>query len=104
MRPHQPLEINKLFKREPISHNTRLGWNKNKLKINRKYKKGNALYSILSEWNKPENDIYGNLGNIYLVKKVLKEEHINKIKNCDLKKCKLCELDSRRNYKKYMEK
>ena len=48
--------------------------------------------------------LFGNLGNIYLVKKVLKEEHINKIKNCDLKKCKLCELDSRRNYQKYMEK
>ena len=105
-RSHQPAEINKLLKRDPIKYNTRLGWNKNIIKINRKYKKGDALYSILTEWNKPENDIYGNLGNISVVKEELKEEHINKITICIKPNCKLCEMDNTRMklYEKYIQK
>ena len=103
-RQHQPTEINKLLKREPIKYNTRLGWNKNKIRINRKYKNGDALYSILTERNKPDNDIYGNLGNISVVKEELEEEHINKIKTSKKINCKLCELDINRNYEKYMLK
>ena len=72
--------------------------------INRHYKKGQAVYNILNEWNKPENDKYGNMGNLYVLKQELKEDHIDKIKKCDKKICKLCEIDINRNYEKYMQK
>ena len=103
-KPQQPPEINKLFQSDEKPYNTRLGWNKNKININRNLKHGQAIYNIIKEWNKPENDKYGNLGNQYVCKQELKEDHLNKIKICEQNNCKLCELDINRNYKKYMDK
>ena len=103
-KPIQPPEINKLFQSDNKIHNTRLGWNTNRIRINSKYKKGQTMYNIINEWNKHDNQKYGNMGNLFVLKQELKEDYLNNIKPCEKTNCKLCELDINRNYKKYMEK
>lgn len=106
----QPQEITKLFKQQEQRYRTRLTENPNKLKINKNYKKDQAVYSIINQWNLANNETwntYRNYGNLYVLKKVMKMNMIDAIKTCEngaRAPCKTCEIDELRDYSKYINK
>ena len=105
--PNQPPEIAKLFKQPEHKYRTRLTENPNNIKMHRNYKKEQAAFNIIQQWNQANNNTwnsYKNYGNLYILKKAMTMKMLEEIKTCTKKKCKTCEIDEHRNYEKYVKR
>ena len=100
----QPKAIhNILFQKTAITRYTRLYDDESKIKINHEYRKGQAIYNLLDTWNNAKSDLRM-AGNLFSLKKMIRNEFIHKIKPCLNKNCYICQLDKWKNYEKYMLK
>ena len=96
----QPIAIGELLKSE--QHNSsRLYDDLNKIKIPSSYKSDHCFYQIINTWNQMDNDVKMS-GNLWSLKRRLKEEHIQSLQQCNINNCSICKLDKNRNYQKYM--
>ena len=100
----QPKAIQEiLFKSSESGRNTRLHDDESKIKIHHEYKKGQAFYNIINEWNKTKTD-HRMAGNLWSLKKMLKDSVLEELNICTRKNCTTCELDSKWNYERYMRR
>ena len=100
----QPKAIhNILFQKTAITRYTRLYDDESKIKINHEYRKGQAIYNLLDTWNNAKSDLRM-AGNLFSLKKMIRNEFIHIIKPCLNKNCYICQLDKWKNYEKYMLK
>ena len=99
-RNEQPIAIGELLNSE--QHNSsRLYDDLNKIKIPSSYKSDHCFYQIINTWNQMDNDVKMS-GNLWSLKRRLKEEQIQSLQQCDINNCNICKLDKNRNYQKYM--
>ena len=101
-RDQQPERLRNLISNDPNTRTTRLTDDYYKIKIQREFKKGQALYDIISEWNSAEVAIKAS-GNMLSLKRQIKN-HYNSLEKCPMKECVICKKDLHRDYEKYMEK
>ena len=98
-----PRALSEIFNQETTNRKTRQSNNKTNIQIEKEYKKDQAAYSLIKTWNDAENDLK-NSGNLWSLKKQLKENTKNNIMNCNANKCYQCTIDKHINYKNYMKK
>ena len=98
----QPLAVRELIN-FPDSNIDRLYADKNRIKIPNHYKNGHCFYNILNSWNNSDND-YKMAGNLYSLKKMIKEDITNSHPPCTIKNCHICDLDKGRCYQRYMSR
>ena len=96
----QPKTINEILTKECLTRETRQSNDYYKIKINNEYKKGQAIYNIIQEWNNAELELKQS-GNIKILKRSIKEYNKN-YKQCIKKDCVICLKDNHRDYLKYM--
>ena len=101
-RDQQPEILRNLILNDPNIRTTRLTDDYYKIKIHRDYKKGHALYDIISEWNSAEVAIKAS-GNMQSLKRQIRNYN-NSFEKCPQKECVICKKDQHRNYEKYMKK
>ena len=92
----QPIAIKNLL----ITQNhdsARLYGNQNKIKIPSHYKKTHGFFNILEQWNKCRPE-FKTCGNLWSLKRMLKEEFLQSIPVCGIKNCSTCLLDREKNY------
>ena len=92
-----------LFQNTAITRHTRLHDDESKIKINHEYRKGEVIYNLLDVWNNVNFDARM-AGNLFSLKKMIRNEFIEAIKPCSNKNCYICQLDKWKNYQKYMQK
>ena len=63
-------------------------------------KKGNILYSLLMQWNIAKES-HKSAGNLFSLKKALKEDITENIVNCNTRNCEICKKDASKNYLGY---
>ena len=97
---NQPTAIRELFMTKE-NNRARLYKNMNKIKIPSYYKKENCLYNIIDNWNSSDPEIKDS-GNLWILKKKLKQCYLNSLPICDHINCKTCQLDENKDYEKYM--
>ena len=96
----QPVAIRDLI--IPSSEdNARIYLNQNKIKIPSVYKKGACFYNMINVWNNSSPDAR-NSGNLWSLKKFIKDDFIQSLPLCHAKKCNICALDENKDYPKYM--
>ena len=98
----QPLAVRELIN-FPDSNIDRIYADKNRIKIPNHYKNGHCFYNILNSWNNCEND-YKMAGNLFSLKKMIKDDFTKSHPPCTIKNCHICDLDKGRCYQKYMSK
>ena len=101
-RDQQPERLRNLISNDPNTRTTRLTDDYYKIKIQREFKKGQALYDIISEWNSAEVAIKAS-GNMLSLKRQIRN-HNKSLEKCPKKECVICKKDQNRNYEKYMKK
>ena len=101
-RDQQPEILRNLISNDPNIRTTRLTDDYYKIKIHRDYKKGHALYDIISEWNSAEVAIKAS-GNMQSLKWQIRN-NIKSFEKCTQKECVICKKDLHRDYEKYMKK
>ena len=84
----QPIMLNRIITSNKKTRETRQSDNFFNIKINAEYKKGQAMYNILSEWNKANKELKQS-GNIYSLKKEIKNNR-EILENCKTKNCEIC--------------
>ena len=95
-----PLAIKELI--IPQNHESiRLYQDQNKIKIPRSYKYGHSFYNMITTWNNSNPDARM-AGNIWSLKKYLKDDFIQSLPMCRTKECNICKLDENKDYQKYM--
>ena len=99
----QPKALSEIFNNVTINRKTRQSININKIQIKKEYKKDQAAYSLITTWNESENDLK-NSGNLWSLKRQLKENIKDNIKPCTTKKCYQCTIDKHILYENYMQK
>ena len=99
----QPKALNEIFNNETTNRKTRQSKNKNNIQIKKEYKKDQAAYSLIKTWNESENDLK-NSGNLWSLKRQIKEKIKENIKPCTTKKCYQCTIDKHIKYENYMKK
>ena len=96
----QPLAIRELI--IPQNHESiRLYQEQNKIRIPNSYKYGHSLYNMIRLWNNSNPDARI-AGNIWSLKKLLKNDFIQSLPTCHTKDCNICKLDEDKDYQKYM--
>ena len=95
----QPIAIKNLLINDE-QKSSRLYGN-NKIKIPSHYKFEHCMYQIIKRFNNT-NDNVKMCGNVWSLKKMLKEEALETLKECDINDCNICKLDKWRNYERYM--
>ena len=98
----QPLAIRKIILNASKNERTRLHDDKSKIKMKNNFKAGQCMFNLIDTWNKTKNQ-YRMAGNLWSLKKMIKEEVLNEIKLCTAKKCYMCNLDKHVNYEKCMQ-
>ena len=98
----QPLAIRKIILNASKNERTRLHDDKSKIKMKNNFKAGQCMFNLIDTWNKTKNQ-YRMAGNLWSLKKMIKEEVLNEIKLCTAKKCYMCNLDKHVNYEKRMQ-
>ena len=96
----QPIMLNRIITSNKKTRETRQSDNFFNIKINTEYKKGQAMYNILSEWNKANKELKQS-GNIYSLKKEIKNNR-EILENCKTKNCEICKKNKNRDYERYM--
>ena len=89
----QPKALSEIFNNETTNRKTRQSINKNNIQIKKEYKKDQTAYSLIKTWNESENDLK-NSGNLWSLKRQLKEKNKDNIKPCTTKKCFQCTIDT----------
>ena len=97
---YQPDAINELFKPQKELRHTRGADTFLKIRLPRGCKKGNALYSLFMQWNNAKES-HKLAGNLFSIKKALKEDIMESIVNCNTRDCVICQKDASRNYPRY---
>ena len=95
---NQPTAIRELFMTKE-NNRARLYKNMNKIKIPSYYKKENCLYNIIDNWNSSDPEIKDS-GNLWILKKKLKQCYLNYLPICNHINCKICLLDEKKDYEK----
>ena len=98
----QPEALRNLIINETCTRATRHSDGYNKIKIKKEFKKGNAIYDIISEWNSAERTIKDS-GNLKSLKRQIKDR-ASEYEKCKKKDCVICKKDMNRDYEKYMKK
>ena len=73
-----------------------------KIKIKSEFKKGQCFYNILDTWNNSESDLR-NAGNLFSLKKMLKNKVDSEWKDCSINDCYSCNIDKNRDFSHYMK-
>ena len=98
----QPLAIRRIILNTSKNERTRIHDDKSKIKMSDNFKAGQCMYNLIDTWNKTKKH-HRMAGNLWILKKTIKEEALNEIKPCTEKKCYMCNLDKNVNYEKYMQ-
>ena len=93
----QPLAIRKIILNTPKNERTRIHDDKSRIKLKNNYKAGQCIYNLINTWNQT-NKQNRMAGNFWILKKMIKEEALNEIKKCTVKKCYICNIDKHVNY------
>ena len=89
-----PREIGKLlFEGSSNTHNLRYYDSRSNIKISDKFQKGNCMYNIIQAWNQADSSLKS-AGNLWSLKKLLKEKTSNGEKICQKRNCQICNLDA----------
>ena len=103
-RDQQPKAIHKiLFHNTDVTRKTRFHDDESKIKINHEYRKGQAIYNLITIWNNA-NPKLRFAGNHWSLKNMLRTEINSEMKPCTIRNCFTCTLDRKRNYQNYMTK
>lgn len=97
---YQPDAINELFKPQKELRHTRRADSFLNIRLPRGCKKGNALYSLSMQWNYAKES-HKSAGNLFSLKKVLKDDIMESIEICNTRDCVICKKDAIRNYPRY---
>ena len=96
----QPLAIKELL--IPQNHDSlRLYHDQNKIKIPNYYKKDHCFYNMINVWNN-SSDEARMAGNIWSLKRILKNKFIHSLEPCGTRNCKICQIDENKDYQIYM--
>ena len=98
----QPLAIRKIIRNTSKNERTRIHDDKSKIKMKNNFKAGQCMFNLIDTWNKTKKQ-YRMAGNLWSLKKMIKEETLNEIKPCTEKKCYMCNLDKHVNYESRMQ-
>ena len=96
----QPIAIKKLLINEN-QESSRIYGSNNRIKIPSHYKSDHCMYQIIKKFNNANNELK-ECGNLWSLKRMLKEEFLQSLPKCEINNCNICMLDNRRNYEKYM--
>ena len=100
----QPKAIHKiLFHNADVTRETRFHDDESKIKINHEYRKGQAIYNLITIWNNA-NPKLRFASNHWSLKNMLRTEINSEMKPCTIRNCFTCTLDRKRNYQNYMTK
>ena len=96
----QPIAIKKLLINEN-QESSRIYGSNNRIKIPSHYKSDHCMYQIIKKFNNANNELK-ECGNLWSLKRMLKEEFLQSLPKCEINNCNICMLDNRRNYERYM--
>ena len=96
------MTIRKIILNASKNERTRIHDDKSKIRMKNNFKAGQCMFNLIDTWNKTKNQ-YRMAGNLWSLKKMIKEEVLNEIKLCTAKKCYMCNLDKHVNYEKRMQ-
>ena len=100
----QPKAIHDIiFQNAVIFKNTRFYDDESKIRIPHAYRKGQAIYNLLSNWNSIKPDLRF-AGNLWSLRKMIRIEVNNNLLPCTTKNCFTCQLDKNRDYTCYMRR
>ena len=66
------------------------------------HKTGQCVFSLITKWNNANSNLR-NAGNLFSLKRMLKNESNLNIKECMQKECFSCKVDGKRDFAKYMK-
>ena len=66
------------------------------------HKTGQCVFSLITKWNNANSNLR-NAGNLFSLKRMLKNESNLNIKECMQKECFSCKVDEKRDFAKYMK-
>lgn len=99
----QPLAIKKIILKTDTSRNTRSKNDKDlKIHIKNVHKTGQCIFNLFSTWNNTKSDLRM-AGNLFSLKKMIKEKFTDTKTQCEVNNCYICNIDKNRNYEKYMQ-
>ena len=100
----QPKAIHDIiFQNAIIFKNTRFYDDESKIRIPHAYRKGQAIYNLISKWNNTKHELRF-AGNLWSLKKMIRMEVNDNLLPCTTKNCFTCQLDKNRDYSRYMRK
>ena len=100
----QPKAIHDIiFQNAIIFKNTRFYDDESKIRIPHAYRKGQAIYNLISKWNNTKHELRF-AGNLWSLKKMIRMEVNDNLLPCTTKNCFTCQLDKNREYSHYMRK
>ena len=97
----QPMAIRKIILNTPKNERTRIHDDKSRIKMKSNFKAGQCIFNLINAWNQT-NKQNRMAGNFWILKKMIKEEALRKIKKCTVKKCYICNIDKHVSYETSM--
>ena len=101
-RNEQPEILRNLISNDPNARSTRLTDDYYKIEVHGEFKKGQALYDLISEWNSAEIAIKAS-GNMQSLKRQIRNHNTSLVK-CPKKESVICQKDQNKDHEKYMKK
>ena len=99
---NQPIAIKELLIKK-THDSTRIYDDLYKIKIPSSYKYEHCMYQIINNYN--NSNLEAKMcGNLWSLKRKIKEDCLQSLRKCEINNCNICLLDNWRNYEKYMSK